>query len=335
MSRCLQEKACQELHDRDSLPLSRIFYYVVKPLIPDCFRLLLRRTLVLAQQKKYADVWPIFEPAAARPVQWAGWPGGKRFALVLTHDVDTGAGNKKVPALMELDRSLGFTATFFLFPEEYEHPDKHHDLLRRNGFEIAIHGLKHDGKLYQSEKAFNKSAVQINHFIEKWKAAGFRAPCMHHNLAWNHRLNIRYDASTYDTDPFEPQGGGVATIFPFTVTDHATGHSYVELPYTLPQDYFLFEIMRQKTINIWKRKLDWIADNGGMAHLLTHPDYMCFNDNGNRAGKYPALFYEEFLRYIKDRYEGQYWLASAQEMAAYWKSTQPQEGKVSKESRGQ
>ena len=334
MSKCLREKPCPEMQDSDSLTLSRMFYYVVKPLMPEWFRLLLRRALVLVQQKKYADVWPIFEPAAARPAQWPGWPGGKRFALVLTHDVDTGVGNEKVPLLMELDRSLGFTATFFFVPEEYEQPDKHHDMLRRNGFEIAVHGLKHDGKLYQSEAAFNKSAVQINHFIEQWKAAGFRAPCMHHNLEWHHRLNILYDASTYDTDPFEPQGGGAATIFPFTVTDQATGHSYVELPYTLPQDYLLFEIMRQQTINIWKRKLDWIADNGGMAHVLAHPDYMTFNDKGYGAGKYPALFYEELLRYIKDRYEGQYWLASAQDMADYWKSTQQQACKVSKERRG-
>ena len=292
---------------------------------------MLRRTLVRVQRKKYAGVWPIFEPAAASPAQWPGWPGGKRFALVITHDVDTGKGNKKAPLLMELDRSLGFKSTFFFVPEEYEHPDKHHDMLRRNGFEVAVHGLKHDGRLYQSKGAFENNAVRINHFIEKWKAAGFRAPCMHHNLEWNHLLNIRYDASTYDTDPFEPQGGGAGTIFPFTVTDPATGHSYVELPYTLPQDYLLFEVMQQKTIAIWKRKLDWIVDNGGMAHMLTHPDYMIFNDNGSGAGKYPALYYEQFLRYIQDRYEGQYWLASAQEVADYWKSTQPQAGKISQE----
>jgi len=324
----LSEKAGQEIRESNSLTLPKRFYYKIKPMMPDWLRLLLRRTLVHVQQKKYADVWPIFKPAAARPMQWPGWPGGKRFALVLTHDVDSGEGNKKVPLLMELDRSLGFTATFFFVPEGYEHPDKHHDLLRRNGFEIGVHGLKHDGMLYVSETTFNKGAVQINHFIEKWNAAGFRAPCMHHNLAWHHRLNILYDASTYDTDPFEPQGGGVATIFPFTVTDHATGHSYVELPYTLPQDYLLFGIMRQKTINIWKRKLDWIADKGGMAHVLTHPDYMFFNVNGNQAEKYPSLFYAELLRYIKERYDGQYWLASAKDMAAYWKSTQQQSCRV-------
>ena len=30
-------------------------------------------------------------------------------------------------------------------------------------------------------------------------------------------LNIAYDASTFDTDPFEPQPDGVNTIFPFWV----------------------------------------------------------------------------------------------------------------------
>jgi hypothetical protein len=34
--------------------------------------------------------------------------------------------------------------------------------------------------------------------------------------------------------------------------------------------------MREKNIDIWKRKLDWIVENEGMALLITHPDYMNF-----------------------------------------------------------
>ncbi len=49
-----------------------------------------------------------------------------------------------------------------------------------------------------------------------------------------------YDASTYDIDPFEPQGGGLGTIFPIIVSDVSTKRSYVELPYTLCQDFLLF-----------------------------------------------------------------------------------------------
>jgi len=37
------------------------------------------------------------------------------------------------------------------------------------------------------------------------------------NLDWLHHLNIEYDSSTFDTDPFEPMPDGTGTIFPFFV----------------------------------------------------------------------------------------------------------------------
>ncbi len=69
-------------------------------------------------------------------------------------------------------------------------------------FEVGIHGLFHDGKLFQSRHVFQKRAVLISHFISKWKVAGFRSPHMHRDLNWIHYLNILYDASTFDVDPF-------------------------------------------------------------------------------------------------------------------------------------
>ena len=51
---------------------------------------------------------------------------------------------------------------------------------------------------------------------------------------------------------------------------------YVELPYTLPQDFLLFILLQEKNIDTWKKKLDWIVDHGGMALFIAHPDYMNF-----------------------------------------------------------
>jgi glycosyltransferase involved in cell wall biosynthesis/peptidoglycan/xylan/chitin deacetylase (PgdA/CDA1 family) len=308
------------LRESETIALIRKAYYLLKPLLPKRLLMRLRRMLIRQQIQAFQDSWPIFAPAAKAPENWAGWPDGKRFALVLTHDVDTGPGNDKVPELVKLELSLGFKSTFFFVPEDYKEPDRHHDLLRRNGFEIGVHGLQHDGRLHQSKKIFLAKAARINMYIQRWGAAGFRAPSMHHNLAWHHHLNILYDASTYDTDPFEPQGGGVATIFPFTVTDQETGHSYVELPYSLPQDHLLFVLMREKAPDIWKRKLDWIVSNGGMAHVISHPDYMTFN--GGRCGlhTYSASLYADFLNYIRETYGGQYWLTTAGEVASFWKA---------------
>ncbi len=132
--------------------------------------------------------------------------------------------------------------------------------------------MYHDGKLYQSEKIFRKRAQNINGYIKDWNAVGFRSPAAHHNLDWTHYLNIEYDSSTFDTDPFEPQSDGSGTIFPFWVKGNSSQKGYVELPYTLSQDFSLFILMKEDNIDIWKKKLDWIAERGGMALLDVHPD---------------------------------------------------------------
>jgi len=66
-------------------------------------------------------------------------------------------------------------------------------------------------------------AAKINNYIREWNAAGFRAPAMHHNLDWIRELDIEYDSSTFDTDPFEPQPDNVNCIFPFWVPRIAGG----------------------------------------------------------------------------------------------------------------
>jgi len=144
---------------------------------------------------------------------------------------------------------------------------------------------------------------------------------MHHNLDWIHDLNVEYDASTFDTDPFEPQSDGVRSIFPFLVQGNEVHKGYIELPYTLPQDFTLFALMREKDIGIWKKKLDWIAENGGMALLNTHPDYMDFRGKKLKIDEYSYKYYEEFLHYIKAEYKTQYWHVLPKEMARFWRST--------------
>ena len=150
---------------------------------------------------------------------------------------------------------------------------------------------------------------------------------MLHNLDWLGRLQILYDASTFDTDPFEPQPDGMKTIFPFWVrrpstqsgSDSAPG--YVELPYTLPQDSTLFLVLGESTIDIWKNKLDWISSRGGMALVNVHPDYVSFDRPARGAERARAQFgaglYEQFLTYAKGRYGREAWFALPHEVAAY------------------
>ncbi len=202
---------------------------------------------------------------------------------------------------------------FNFVPERYRVDPELRARLGQEGFEVGVHGLNHDGKLYQSYEVFSSRAQKINAYIREWGAYGFRSPSMHHNLEWIGELDIEYDASTFDTDPFEPQSTGVGTIFPFLVrrSDHG---SYVELPYTLAQDFTLFVLLQEKTIDIWKTKLDWIAKHGGMALVNTHPDYMVF-DGKPGLEEYPAGLYRDFLIHVQDKYEGEYWHGLPRDLA--------------------
>ena len=155
--------------------------------------------------------------------------------------------------------------------------------------------------------------------MKDWQAVGFRSPAMHHNLKWIHELNVLYDASTFDTDPFEPQPDGVQTIFPFYVQDEKTGKGYIELPYTIPQDFTLFILMRNKHIDIWKKKLDWVVKYGGMALVNIHPNYMNFSGKKIGYEEYPLQYYINFLQYIQDKYSGKYWHVLPKEIAQFWK----------------
>ena len=79
--------------------------------------------------------------------------------------------------------------------------------------------------------------------------------------------------------------------------------------------------MKEKSIKIWKEKLDWIADKGGMALLNAHLDYMNFCGRKLSIEEYPVKYYEEFLEYIKDKYDDQYWHALPKDMAHFWRES--------------
>jgi len=296
-------------------------YYMLRPLIPRPVQVFLRRAAVRRKRGRVADIWPIDRRCGTPPPGWGGWPEGRRFAVVLTHDVDTAEGQRKSHELIRLEEAMGVRSSFNFVAERYPVSSELRARLSEADFEVGVHGLYHDGKLYESWETFRDRAIRINRYLSDWGAVGFRSPAMHHNLDWIHEFDIEYDASTFDTDPFEPQSDGVGTIFPFLVGGEDGRRGYIELPYTLPQDFTLFVLLRERGIEIWKRKLDWIAESGGMALLNTHPDYMNFGDGAPGNEEYPAEHYREFLSYLRTRYRGKYWAALPREMARFWRES--------------
>lgn len=294
-------------------------YYQVKPLMSRRLQLILRSFVARRKRVIYRSVWPI-DPAAGRiPAGFNGWPDGKRFSVVLTHDVDTARGVERCGELMALERELGFRSSFNFVAHDYHLPPELRHELVAQGFEVGVHGLEHNRKLYESQETFAEHARKINAYLKEWGAVGFRSPCVYHNFEWLHALDITYEASAFDTDPFEPQSDGLRTIFPVHQTG-VRGREYVVLPYTLPQDFTMFILFREKDISIWKEKLRWIANHGGMALLITHPDYMCF-DGSTRFDQYSCELYRDLLLHIKTEYPGEYCHLLPQEMASFWTSS--------------
>lgn len=298
--------------------LTTRIYYLARPMIPRNMQIFMRRNHFRMRFLRYKDRWPIYAERLSPPNRWGGWPDGKRFAFVLTHDVDTGYNHNRIFKLMKLEQDLGFTSSFNIVPERYEISEEIRWTLTRNGFEVGVHDLRHDGKLFASQKDFLQSAVKINGYLREWGSVGFRAGAMHHDLDLMHNLDIEYDCSTFDFDPFEPQPDGVGTIFPFWVKPKKNGKGYVELPYTLPQDFTLFVLMRSRNIDLWKKKLDWVVANGGMVLLITHPDYMNFDDDPIGPEEYSYKHYRELLEYVKKRYAGEYWNVLPRDVARFW-----------------
>ncbi|MBV9010075.1 MAG: glycosyltransferase [Verrucomicrobia bacterium] len=319
-------------------------YYLLKPVIPATLRRALRQRVASRIRERTEATWPILPGSERLPQGWSGWPQGRRFAVVITHDVEGQRGVDNCRRLMQLDMEMGFASSFNFIPEgSYDTPrDLRHELTG-NGFEVGVHDLRHDGRLFRSRKTFSRKASQINSYLRDWNASGFRSGFMLHKLDWLHELDISYDMSTFDTDPFEPQPDGSHTIFPFWVNggpvsrngngSHAGDKTlgYVELPYTLAQDSTLFLLLHETTPEIWLRKADWIAAHGGMVLVNIHPDYIDFERDRHNGSTYPARLVREFLSYLSRRYAGQFWNPRPAELARWYKEWH--NSKLERESR--
>ena len=306
--------------DHWQLSPARRAYYLLKPSLPRPLTRLLRRLhcayarvgfpLGWPVEARYARfLWEVMRQLLAVTGQQSMayhpfWPDGQRFAFVLTHDVETEQGQAHVRALADLDESFGFRSSFNFVPEPFR---LDHGLiadLRERGFEIGVHGLRHDGKLFDSHLEFVRQAKCINYYMKELGAVGFRSPLTMRNPEWMQALDIQYDLSFFDTDPCEPMPGGTMSIWPFTIG------RFVELPYTLVQDHTLTAVLGETTPRLWLEKVDFIERYQGMALVNTHPDYL--------SDPVTWKVYADFLQAMRGR-EG-YWHALPGEVARWWRA---------------
>jgi hypothetical protein len=136
-----------------------------------------------------------------------------------------------------------------------------------------VHGLLHDGKYLATLRLLRKRLPTVRRYAERWGAAGFRSPATQRTWAWMPLLGFEYDSPYHDTAPYEPRPGGSCSLLPYFVGDPGRPGDMVELPITLPMDHTLFQILRRPDAGAWLDKAAHVRDRGGMALILTHPDY--------------------------------------------------------------
>jgi peptidoglycan/xylan/chitin deacetylase (PgdA/CDA1 family) len=289
-------------------------FYMLKPLVPRGIQISLRRIRAWRIRRKNPH-WPVddrlerlkrlpFKKLTNNtriPFIWF-WPNRKQCACVVTHDVETKKGFARMDRILEIEMKHGVRSSWNFVPQGYKVGIERINQLHRYGFEVGVHGLKHDGRLFESKKTFDTRMSVIMNYARLWEAIGFRSPALHRTPAWLRAIPFQYDSSIPDTDPFEPQPGGCYSVFPFFLGN------VVELPVTTPQDHTLFDILGCASLRFWLEKIEYIESVGGMILIIVHPDFT--------ATRQRLALYEQLIVYLKEKRS--FWFTLPRDVAQWW-----------------
>ena len=296
-------------------------YYRVKRLVPRRFLLAARRAFIRRGSPPEFPAWP-FEHGVDRLLRFTArclleaadvdeaafpwfWPHGHHAAVILTHDVESAAGLRGAVDIANLEESRGLRSSFNIVGDEYDiDPGVIRELTER-GFEIGLHGLHHDRSLFSSREEFERQAPALDEAARRLGASGFRSPATYRVQSWIGELPVAYDASVPHSDPYEPQPGGCCTLWPYMLGD------VVELPYTLPQDHTLFNLLQHDTADVWLRQVAIIEEHAGLIQCLSHPDPGYLGRPKTRA------IYAAFLDALVARET--LWKALPRDVADWWR----------------
>ena len=235
------------------------------------------------------------------------WPEGASSCAIMTHDVETEFGRDFCPTLMDIDDSYGIKASFQIIPEQrYRVSPEFLRSIRERGFEVVIHDLNHDGHLYTDRNQFLERAAKINFYGKEYGAEGFRAAVLYRKQLWYDALSFSYDMSVPNVAHLDPQRGGCCTVMPYFIGN------ILELPVTTTQDYTLFYILDDHSIDLWKRQIELILEKHGLISFIVHADYIL---KPRERSTYEALL--GHLAHL--RKESGIWMTTPIEVNRWWR----------------
>lgn len=298
-------------------------YYLIRPLLPVAIRKHLQRIQLRDWDQVQFPHWPVdrtvdnvLEQLLLLSLKAQGldripfiwfWPKGAAACAIMTHDVESAVGRDFSSTLMDIDDSFGMKASFQVVPERrYKVTPEYLASITDRGFEVAVQDLNHDGKLYSDRELFLSRASRINAYGKNWGATGFRGAILYRKQTWFEALDFSYDMSVPNVAHLDPQRGGCCTIMPYFVGN------LVELPVTTTQDYTLFHILKDYSIDLWKRQIDLIMEKHGLMNFIIHPDYITTTRE--------QVTYKTLLGHLAQmRDEKSVWMPTPGEVNLWWR----------------
>ena len=303
--------------------LLRRAYYVIRPLLSVSVRRHLQKMYLRGWEDINFPDWPVdatverihqkflslslkAQGVEKIPFIWF-WPEGFSSCAILTHDVEDPSGRDFCTRLMDLDESAGLRSSFQLVPENrYSVSPSFRDSITSRGFEVNVHDLKHDGRLYAEHAEFLRRAKRINNYARQYGAEGFRSGILYRNADWYDAFEFSYDMSIPNVAHLDPQRGGSCTVMPYFIG------KIVELPVTCTQDYTLFQILDDYSIDLWKEQIALVREHHGLISFIVHPDYII---DQRAQDAYKALL-GHLARLVA---EDGIWTALPKDVAKWWR----------------
>lgn len=235
------------------------------------------------------------------------WPEGHAACAIMTHDVEERSGRDCTVQVMDMNEAYGIKASFQIVPERrYPVPAAYLESIRQRGGEVNVQGLTHDGRLFWEWEEFLRRTTKINHYAKEWGAQGFRSPVLYRNADWMQHLDFSYDMSFPNVARLDPQRGGCCTIMPYFLPG-----GLLELPVTMIQDYSLFHVLGQYSIDLWQQQARLILDGHGLMNCIVHPDYLTTR---REQDVYKALL--DYLHTLRS--DQQVWMPLPRDVARWW-----------------
>ena len=304
--------------------VSRKTYYAMRPFLPTPVRKHLQRMALRGWDRARFPGWPIDQTVDRLfdrmmgcviransgervPFIWF-WPEGYSSCAIMTHDVETVAGRDFCSTLMDLDDSFDIKASFQVVPERrYEVPDEFLGALRERGFEINVHDFNHDGNLFRDREEFLRRVARINDYGRKFRAVGYRSGALYRNLDWYEFFECSYDMSVPNVGHLDPQRGGCCTTKPYFIG------KILEIPVVATQDYTLFNILSQYSMDLWDQQIELVLAQNGLISFIVHPDYLL---DARARDVYCALL----ARLAQLRRQSKMWIPLPRELNDWWRS---------------